>query len=351
MMFSSSRHSSSSSQGGMSTEPVLFRHTALGVACRRRDTGASGRNIGVKAHTSTAVRPTYDRILRYPDGAVRTIRYPDDPVAQSGVETAGSEGAPSDWHICGENDSSCTFSPNFDDESSLPGAAPVEQLWGTVAPSKQVPPADKEATPFLEEFDQLPASPAALLEFLASDAYRQAQGAHTDQVHESFKILHGCPWVAQRPLLTVAVPQRSREEPAAYTLPVAVQQDDHGAELARLVGDPSLAGKLTHRRMQDGVIAFADASAAMQFRDKLQAAGSLAAALTEVDSHALFRASADAQHVVVLVGPEHADSAVAASTMGAHVDDDLDVQRKDVFVPSPAELAAALRGPSPTQDW
>ena len=262
----------------------------------------------------------------------------------------------------------------------------MEQLWGTAAPSKRQEPAEHQlrSSP-KDEFNQLPASPAALLEFLASDEYRQAQQAQADKVGDSFKILDGCPWIAQRPLLTVAVPQHNREEAAAYTLPVLTEQvrseipgnplprpnvllcsrapstqaltryhglqDDHSSELARLVGDPSLAGKLKHRHMQDGIIAFADTRAAMNFRDKLQAAGSLAAALTEVDSHALFREAADAKHVVVLVGPDSAGSTVAAISKGAHLQDSLGGPAEDVFVPSPAELAAALRGPSPMQDW
>lgn len=101
----------------------------------------------------------------------------------------------------------------------------MEEIWGTAAPSKQDRrTVDPPETNLADDFNQLPASPAALLDFLASDAYRQAQEAHSERVQESFKVLHGCPWVAQRPLLTVAVPRPGKEDPAAYTLPVAVHQ-------------------------------------------------------------------------------------------------------------------------------
>lgn len=135
---------------------------------------------------------------------------------------------------------------------------------------------------------------------------------------------------------------------------VVCLQDGQNMELAKVIGAPSLAGKLTHRHMQDGIIAFADVHAATRFRDELQTAGTLAAALTEVDSHSLFRASADAKHVVVLVGSDHTDDAASelpAIARGSHLDSSGSSKEKDVFVPTPAELAAALRGPSPTQDW
>lgn len=154
---------------------------------------------------------------------MRTIRYPDHAAQQPPSQsTTTTDSSVSDWHICGENDTGCAFDPSFDEECSLPGAAPVEQLWGTAPPG--IPkPAPKDSQP-RDDFDQLPSSPAALLEFLASDEYRQAQKVHADRISQSYKVLHGCPWVAQRPLLTVAVPKRGQEEPAAYTLPVAVEQ-------------------------------------------------------------------------------------------------------------------------------
>lgn len=337
----------------MSTEAVLHTSPRARLVHGTHERPVRRRYTAVGAHTSTAVRPTHDRILRYPDGAVRTIRYPDSVQQQSTPQSVSTtESLTSDWHICGENDSGCAFDPNFDDECSLPGAAPVEQLWGTAAPGTTKP-AEKESQ-LRDEFDQLPSSPAALLEFLASDEYMQAQQAQTARIKQSFKVLHGCPWVAQRPLLTVVVPQRGKDEPAAYTLPVAVEQDGQSMELAKLVGSPSLARKLTHRHMQDGIIAFANAHAAMRFRDELQTSGTLAAALTEVDSHTLFRASADAKHVVVLVGPDSTDdtaSALPAIARGTHLDSSDSSEAKDVFVPTPAELAAALRGASPMQDW
>jgi hypothetical protein len=78
-----------------------------------------------------------DRVLRYPDGHVRTIRYPSpdsqeysepEPSAvDADVDAAGSA-APA-WRICGDNDISCGLIGSYDTDSTLPGAAPVGDLW------------------------------------------------------------------------------------------------------------------------------------------------------------------------------------------------------------------------------
>jgi hypothetical protein len=135
-----------------------------------------------------------------------------------------------DWHICSETDEACSFDPAFNDDLDLPGAAPVEELWGARrdAASKDgdtgaaVPPA-KEIQP-IEEFGVLPSSPAALLEYLSSDKFASERRKLQDKVQSSYEVLHGCPWVNPRTLLTIAIRKEGQELPASYTLPVAIEQ-------------------------------------------------------------------------------------------------------------------------------
>lgn len=80
-----------------------------------------------------------DRVLRYPDGHVRTIRYPSpaspeysEPEPSAGDADSAGSAAPA-WRICGENDTSCVLLGSYDTDSTLPGAAPVGDLWADEA--------------------------------------------------------------------------------------------------------------------------------------------------------------------------------------------------------------------------
>jgi hypothetical protein len=129
-----------------------------------------------------------------------------------------------------------------------------------------------------------------------------------------------------------------------------VQQGGSG-EMAKLLKVPHLEGALKILQMQDGVIVFDNDVAAAQFLDSLHAAGVLSATLNEVNSHHLFRATADARNVVVLVcggdSPSRARSPPA---------DELptwptgSARRGADFVPTPAQLAAVLRGKHSMED-
>jgi hypothetical protein len=181
--------------------------------------------------------------LRYPDGHVRRIRYPGrsqshSPRIAGGDADKGAQGwgsqppsPPSpqgDWHICSEIDEACCFDPGFNDDIHLPGAAPVEELWGARRETEDTPPAAAAYTPKdtepIEEFGALPSSPAALLEYLSSDKFTSERRKLQDKVQSSYEVLHGCPWLNPRPLLTIAIRKEGREFPSSYTLPVAIEQ-------------------------------------------------------------------------------------------------------------------------------
>lgn len=179
-----------------------------------------------------------ERVLRYPDGHVRTIRYPEPSIASnsiSGVVTVDAEARPSsppspsgDWHICSELDDSCAFDPGLD--LDLPGAAPVEELWGSrrgygsQQSGSDLSKMPKRNSKPVEEFGSLPSSPAALLEYLNSEKFASERQKLLEKVDNSFEVLHGCPWLQPKPLITVAVRKEGAPHLSSYTLPVAVEE-------------------------------------------------------------------------------------------------------------------------------
>lgn len=198
------------------------------------------------ARANTELNMTHlQRVLRYPDGRVRTIRYPvpsGSPISSVGVEGMGAQPWPQpqptsppspegDWHICSELDESCSFDPGFTDQVDLPGAAPVEEIWGAKpgaartesqeSPAPSVHPPEKGP---IEEFGALPSSPAALLKYLKSDKFAAERKKLQDKVEGSYEILHGCPWLSPRPLYCISVDKEGQEHPSTYTLPVAADQ-------------------------------------------------------------------------------------------------------------------------------
>ena len=210
--------------------------------------------------------PGHDRILRYPDGVVRTIRYPSSAPVASQAATLRSEasdpaGADADspgWTICGEHDAGCTLAADYELDSSLPGAAPVDTLWGMQPncyddsatprtnhdaqsaaadsePSTQSSPhsatRDADSAPSrVHELDQLdrsdvssmPDSPAEFLRFLQSDDYKKKQQEEQELVRGSYELLTGSPWVTSRQLSVLALQQVDEEHPTVYTLPTSM---------------------------------------------------------------------------------------------------------------------------------
>lgn len=132
---------------------------------------------------------------------------------------------------------------------------------------------------------------------------------------------------------------------------VCVQEGNAG-EMAKVLKTPHLEKSLQMRQLQDGIIAFDCDMAASSFLDSMQAAGNLNATLTEVDSHQLFRATADAKAAVVLVCG--GDSPSRGGTEGKEVVPEWPsslVHGSVDFVPTSSQLAAALRGKRTMDDW
>jgi hypothetical protein len=200
--------------------------------------------------------PSQDRVLRYPDGLVRTIRYPEPRniySAQphtSALDTFDADEHDADlpgWVICGEHDSGCTLAADYELDSSLPGAAPVGVLWGDEVDARQtgsagvarrvaitepqssdsMPSHDVEAMPQPWSATQrstsaLPDSPAAFLRFLQSDTFKRQQQDEQARVAGSYELLTGSPWVESRQLTVLALRRGGAEHPTVYTLPTSM---------------------------------------------------------------------------------------------------------------------------------
>jgi hypothetical protein len=127
-------------------------------------------------------------------------------------------------------------------------------------------------------------------------------------------------------------------------------QEGSAGEMAKLLKVPHLEQALQVRHMQDGVIAFDNDMAAAQFIDALHGAGILNATLNEVNSHQLFRATADANTAVVLVCGGDSPSRDGSPSEHSPTWPTSTVRRSVDFVPTPAQLAAVLRGKQSMED-
>ena len=215
-----------------------------------------------RCNFSLAPQPHFGhkRVLRYPDGLVRTIRYPEQSLSElldlaqaAGTADAAAEqdtdvDAPG-WVICGETDAGCQVAPDYDFEEGLPGAAPTGALWvdelelaepeaSAAARSNHdahsahtvdsYPLSSEECTETLQSdsfrasSSTLPDSPAAFLRYVQSDEYKRQQQSEAAQVQDSFTVLTSCPWVLPRQLSVLALAQDGSEHPTMYTLPTSI---------------------------------------------------------------------------------------------------------------------------------
>lgn len=255
-----------------------------------------------------------------------------------------ASGDDSSWGVCRDVDVVCWLDEPPAD-AHLPGAAPHGQLWadeatrmlaaetrrradraGAAGAQREAQESDTRSDERLASVAALPASPAALLRYLQSDAYREQQAEEARAVNGSFRVLTGSPWLLPRPVLVLALRKPDQEHPVTFTLPTRVEQEGVAPDLAKVLKNARLASALSADVMRDGVVCFERAEHAESFAALLEGAGHLDVLVTEVDSHKLFRITADAQAVVVLVG------------------------ESDV-VPQPAKLAAALRGTEPMDNF
>ncbi|GBF93174.1 hypothetical protein Rsub_05906 [Raphidocelis subcapitata] len=316
-----------------------------------RGLGGSGTTRGRAVLLAT--RATKDRVLRYPDGNVRHIRY---PVADTVEDDDDGGGA---WDVAGLPPGRARQQrqqQQLQRASSKPRAAGP----AAAAPAPQQPAA--AGTPGAAAAGAAPARPdagardaqpstsgggadgpslsdtAAFLESLFSSSYAAAQPQIN--IDHCYKVLDGCPWLVPRPVYVLTLgdlrPGAAPSGPPApgapeglvgstYTLRTKVVQRSAAADLAALLGRPHLADALEVARLKDGVVAFETPDAAARYATRLEEEGETAVTVAEVDSHRLFRLASDSLALVVLVA-----------------------EGEEGELPAPFQLAAALKG---TRAW
>lgn len=281
---------------------------------------------------------TYERVLRYPNGDERRIRYPLPPSEDLRSEDL-TDGCWADscwepraqWLGLAGGAGGDVQARAAAATAAVPQQAPAP---GGFLPQQQ-PPAEPERS-------QLPASPMELLRYLNSPEYQRSQEEVWARVRGSYEVLDAVPWVAPRPLYLLATEQQEQPSASAaaaaavrfgadaapgqtYTLRTRVAKDEMEDELSRLVlrrraadGSPLIRCS----EMKDGVVAFEDEADAERYGELLEADGSAQVSVARCDSHELFRTVQDVRAVVVLLRRQEGPAP---------------------FLPQPHQLATSLR--------
>ncbi|PSC68534.1 hypothetical protein C2E20_7868 [Micractinium conductrix] len=269
---------------------------------------------------------TYERVLRYPDGRERRIRYPLPPAEEPSSEDL-TDGCWAD--TCWVPRAAWLGMASAADGGAVLAAAPA-------GPQQQQQPAafapDKPAEP---ERSRMPSSPMELLRYLNSPEYQAAQAEQWARVRGSYEVLDQVPWVAPKPLYLLAVeqgppaggghPRGGEPRPGlGYSLRTRVARADTEDELSRVLRRraPDALPLIRCSEMRDGVVAFEDEADAERYGQMLEADGMAEVSIARCDSHELFRSVQDTRGVVVLL------------------------RRGGSFLPQPHQLSTSLRSQS-----
>jgi len=318
---------------------------------------------------------TVERVLRYPDGYERRIRYPvsdDVPSASlsqsSTLETTTEYAAtdyvsqdedfdPNAWtnHAIWNSDSSSSASIDAVNSNTTPLPTPLEH-------NKQQHPLPRQ--PDTSESNEVPLSPLALLRLMTSDGYKKEEQRVMQDVASSYTVLaNGCPWPVPRPLYILSAVEADQDSNAnddddddeedavlkqqspsagqAYTLRVRLPKNELEDELTKLLGNktrPDGSSLIRCSELKDGIITFEDEHQAEAFGKLIEGQQTPASSystttkrltLAKCDSHALFRLSIEVLGVVVLV----------------------DKERGVEGLPLPHRLASALRRQDEEGNW
>lgn len=256
-----------------------------------------------------------ERVLRYPDGRERRIRYPcpdGDDVQQQRRESSSAR-----WErrkekgLAIDDDYSSNFVQTVAEEEGKLESGVVEKESNNVAEVKHV----------LES-----KSPLELLRYLTSAEYKEEQEREWQAVKDSFDIHHGCPWPIPKPVYTLVLQQRDGPG-QLHTLRTKIAQEEVETELNELLGLNKKKKKdgdsavIRCSSLVDGVIVFEDEDRADEYGQIVQGLkNGNVVHIAKHDSHDLFRNVQEAKGVVVVI-------------------------RRDGQVPNMQQLAAVLRNP------
>jgi hypothetical protein len=273
-------------------------------------------------------KETYERVLRYPDGRERRIRYPVPSDDGSTVNASlDSCGVVEEWETRNAYKAASkgkTMSTTATSQIVTP-VNPQEPGFSPTPPSEQdqsdellLPAAPPAISP-----EPFPDSPLALLRYLNSDAHKESQKQEWEEVKNSFEILQGCPWPLPRPVYVLAARQADNEAGLTHTLRTRLPLSDVENELTSLLRGTNHGKKkplISCSELVDGVITFEAEDDAERYGQLLEENGTAdSIAVARCDSHELFRDMQGVKGVVVLL-------------------------RKGNKVPLPHQLASALRG-------
>eukprot|EP00889_Picochlorum_renovo_P004144 jgi/Picre1/31174/NNA_006528.t1 len=273
---------------------ILFHHVYRGIENRVSEIFMYAKRmmmvrggVAVRAVRGGPRATTCERVLRYPDGHERRIRYPC-PMAEEMI-VGDVQG-----HVCDLEEE--------EEKTSVAEASIDVEYRGDVFINKE------------EEEDGLPTqSPLELLRFVMSDAYKEKQKNEYEEVKNSFDICHGCPWPVPKAVYTLAV-QDGRAAAAArvYAPRTRIFQEGVQSEMTMLLEENRRKnGKVRKTKpviecssMVDGVVIFQDESQAMAFGKELEKHVGNTVVLAEHDSHELFRNINETKGVGVVMKKE-----------------------------------------------
>ncbi|KAI8107102.1 hypothetical protein M9434_001747 [Picochlorum sp. BPE23] len=284
------------------TEMMMVRGSVAVMGSEGRSpcvvVSCSARQRAVKSTRASSSRcvsgaTTCERVLRYPDGHERRIRYPC-PMAEEMI-VGDVQG-----HVC-------DLEEEEEEETSVAEASIDVEYRGDVGTWNRTFEDSWDGSSVVgdevfinkEEEDGLPTqSPLELLRFVMSDAYKEKQKNEYEEVKNSFDICHGCPWPVPKAVYTLAV-QDARAAAAArvYAPRTRIFQEGVQSEMTMLLEENRRKnGKVRKTKpviecssMVDGVVIFQDESQAMAFGKELEKHVGNTVVLAEHDSHELFR--------------------------------------------------------------
>ncbi|KAL0021964.1 hypothetical protein WJX77_000337 [Trebouxia sp. C0004] len=217
-----------------------------------------------------------ERVLRYPDGRVRCIRYPltttDNEIQSDHVDVTVSY--EEDWD------------PDRWDDIDWPWD--TASLWedaGSSTAAVVTPLPSQPAHEFIlqQKTRHTFNSPADLLRTLNAAGYMQAQQDLLQEVQNSYEIHTGSPWIQSRPVFVLVQQQAHSDVPVTYTLKTKVSwtaaEDELSKVLKRRRADGSSLIKLD--QLQEGIVLFEDVADAEQYSSYMEAETSAQARCAE----------------------------------------------------------------------